>query len=639
MSMYLSQSSAGILALPVPATGDFTSDSVIHADLGTTLGLTPNVYANYQMIRTIAKHINLNTDMSFDVDRATTLIYAHPTLNEHDTFGPSWLGTLTNTGLKGVISMPDPLTALGMQDVSVEYYQLAFGPGKFTHAGWRSANFDEKLAHYVGCWLIAPDVVVTNIEPECYPLISDISVPYVAPAMDEFMWALPPTASGTPTSVETNWNNAHLALEAANPGDRIQLQNGTHTDGGDYVVTGATGTLENPIIFEPETLGSVTLNDICKYHFVNCHFLIIQGFIHTGDTYDGGSNYPRPWEINNDCTWLSFRNDKYVLVGSVLRTDFVFVNEGKYITIGHSDFDDHKGRWQSIQHTPDSTKAYCRVHHNDFFNRFPYASNQGQDGQSGQGDTVADQIIELNDMWDHNRHAGWDNTTESEIIGQKSRGSIFANNVFDDQRGVVSTRVPYGGLMFANRFFNVPNKYNRNCVRNIGGQFGDVSEMCHALNWCDYFSDPNGFWQVIRATTATVNRNAANGTLIVADMVLDGNDEAHTHRTFGAAPYTLPQNVKLEACACELSAAPVFDDSPFPLQASEAFSSCVLHGTSVGDIGLPAGVTFEDPVFTPRAGDGVPVPTHADLFVDRINTCMPGWLETKIIPNVGANYV
>ena len=46
----------GIPQSPTPPQSEFTSDAVMHADLGTELGVVPLVYENHQMIRSVGRH-------------------------------------------------------------------------------------------------------------------------------------------------------------------------------------------------------------------------------------------------------------------------------------------------------------------------------------------------------------------------------------------------------------------------------------------------------------------------------------------------------------------------------------------------------------------------------------------------------
>jgi hypothetical protein len=631
--------------LPDQGTSGFESSAVMHADLQTTLGNVPNDYANYQLLRTVALHINLDTTMSFDVDQATTLIYAHPTLNDHGTYRPSWLSTWTNTGNTGTISMPDALTASGVQDVTVDYYSLDFGPGTFSFAGFRSSNWDEVLGHYVGAFLIPAGVSVTNIVPEIYELIPDISAAYTAPDRDALMWDVtPPTSYGTADTISTTWAQFHLDVEAAAAGQEIELTDGTYSGDGLIIINNVQGTAASPIIMRPETPGGAVLAGTTRIRFVNCAYVIFEGFYFNASQVT--TNGDRLIHFETDTTWCVARNNKFKDIngtwnGSSGGRAFCIEDQGSYNTVHNNDFDNHQDDLQSYIVRPDSegasTTRYMRGHHNDFFNRnVADGSNQPQDGQLGNSPTFETVI---NGMFDHNKTTGYNRPGEEEIYGCKAQGWIVANNILDDCNGSLTFRVAADFLQFANLRLNTATLYGFNRLLHLqGSPEGGNPGRCDgvsALNYVDRLSTSNGAYLFFRVgeSEMTTERWIANRALIVGDICRQSSNDIIKTTTVGSSTLHKAQNVKFEGVTVErTTSAPVFDVTDHTLDASVTYSGCVFDGND----SMPTGVTKASPTYSNR-GDSIYTPTHMSVDYG-VNKCFPGRLEGTSIANLGATW-
>ena len=618
-----------------PAT-HFTSDVVMHADLGTELGSVPNAYANYQIIRSVALHINLDTAiMGFTLGEATTLVYAHPTLNAHATYKPSWLTAAngwTYSGNIGTISMPAALTAAGMQDVAVYYYEKTGVNGAFTFDGWRSANWDEVLGHYVGAFLVPAGVAVTLIEPEIYELIADISAAYAGqiPASDELWWDVTPDPTYDEVSTAVaSWAALHTAVEAAACGDFIELDDGTYNNAGLIDFDAVACTKDNWITVRPNTPGGAVLSGTTRPEFSNSIGILWEGFDH--NAVDGG-NLGSIIRIRNDSEWIVVRNIKIRNIDSVTENQFGVRANGKYVRLHNSESQDITDGRQIWHFETMPASAYPRGDHLDMIDHVLGASSGAAEaataGNEG-GTTTAD-----NGMLDHNRLLRWDKPGESEAFTAKGSGWTLANNLSEDSNGNMSFRRSCDYASFFNRFLNNTNKNNR----NRGGTFNGCSEArtdaVHALNVIDYFSDPNGWHEGFRTDSTDTSRRQAKRVLVVGDMVWAGDDQIFRTQVLAAENLVEAENLKFFGLAAKVTSS-LFNVAELPLQLDWIWAGSVMDGAGFGTTN-PGGITEADPDFQDR-GDGILIPQHANIDYD-INVCFPGRIEGGAIANLGTTW-
>ena len=624
--------SSGIISVP---TGTFSSDAVTHADLGVTLGTMPGDYENYQMIRTVAAHINLDTTMSFSVDQATTLVYGHPTQNDHDTYKPSWLTSgngWSDSGNTSTLDMPDAITASGTTTVTVKYYEKSITTG-FSYAGFRSNNWDEVLGHYVGFFLIPSGITVSSIVPEIYELNSNISSAYSAPARDALYWDAAPSTTATDDTLATTWSGLETAIEGAGPGDVIHLQDGTYSGQGLIVINNTSGTAANPIRVSPETMGGAVLSGSTRIEFDNCDYIIFEGFDCNG--VDGGA-FGSFLRVRDDCTWISVRNCRERNRNSATANNFGFRIEGSYVRVSNCDIDSYTdGRQGIVLDDTTVTISYPRIDHNDITNSSSGASSGAAEAiQCGNEDTAATPPVQ-NGICDHNRVYNWDKPGETEAIGSKASGWVIMNNLLEDTDGDISMRFPADYLVAFNRFDNITNKSDNNRPGVLNGPGDNVTNGVACLNYTNYFSSVNGFWQPLRASAgASSSRRRAEKVLTVGDIVVDGDDQPFKTGTVSAGDQEEAVDLRYEGCSSYVTT-DAFNLSDHAIQPDWTFSGCQIYGTTA-DPDSPTGNTYTNPNYSDR-GDGIEVPTGGTVDYGN-NQCFPGRLEGGSISNLGVTW-
>jgi len=622
----------------LPVSGE--SSAVIHADLGTTLGVVPTDYIGYQLIRTVAAQINVATNMSFDVDQGCTIVYLHISDNDHDTYKPSWLTAgngWSNSGNTGTISMPDSLTASGMRNVTGDYFENTIGAGTFTYAGFRSATWDEALGHFVGAFLIPNGVTVTNIIPETYELIPDVSAAYTAPARDELYWDVtPPSVYGAADNVTaTTWAEFHTDIEAATAGQEIEIADATYTDDGLITINDLSGTAANPIIIRPETPGGAVISGTTRIEFSNCEYLIFEGF--DLNALDGG-NFARGYDVNTDCKWIVARNCKLRNLNTVTTNNFGFRVQGQYCRLHNIDTADITERFQAFYFQAMIEPSYPRVDHNDLVDHINGASSGSAEAiQCGNNASIVGPAPAVhNGLCDHNRIKNWNKPGESEAVGMKATGWALVHNLFEDSNGDLSPRNAADYLIGFNRFVNITNKNNRNRCGSINATNEDRTDGVHCLNVTDYTSDPNGWWQVFRVDSNHANRRAANRVLFVGDMAWDGNDVAFRTATVGTVNLAFASDLRWEGCTVKTANGNFMHVTDHAVQGDWTFSGCVMKSVFADPNAPLAGNTEADPDFQDR-GDGIKIPQHVNMDFG-INTCFPGRLEGGAIANLGTTW-
>jgi hypothetical protein len=634
----------------VMSTQHFTSDAVIHADIGTELGTVPIEYENYQLVRTLASHINLNTTMGFYVSESTRLVYVHLTLNNADDYKPSWLTTgngWTNTERTGTVLMPDATSASGMQEVTATYYEKTHA-GAFNFSGFRSTEWDEVLGHYVGCFLVEPGVTVSGAYPAIYETIDDISVPYTAPTRDALYWSVsPPTSYGTPDKTATSWSQLHSYVEASGAngdGDRIiHLDNGgsnNYDDDGLIIINDVNGTADSPVIVRPSSPGNATITGTTRLEIDNCNYLIIEGFLFDDVT---GGEWASVIRVRDDCSWVIVRNCKMTNMCTLTSQPIAYYRHfgfrmgGDYCRVHNCETDNWRSKRQTILWV-DYPSIYDRMDHNDLKN---HLGTDTQDTGATEalmcGNEGAASPPTMNGLCDHNRIYNYNPAFEDEAIGSKSSGWAIVNNLLDDADGNISLRFPADFLVGFNRFANTASQYSSNRSGVLNGCQDNRTDGVWCLNYCDYLNTSNGFWNPLRQSTVATDDRPAARCLLVGDIVVNGssgsNAFAHTLRA-GDTPYGYATNLRFEGLSCYIQSDVFRLD--YPIQATWTFSGCRMYGTSPDGGDNPFGNDYSDPNYSDR-GDGIQLPEEGAVDYG-INVCFPGRLEGGSIANLGATW-
>ena len=608
-------------------------------DTDTVLGTVPSAYANYQMLRGVAQHINLHDDCSITLSAGThTLIYAHPTLNAAASYQPGFLSSWSVTGNTGTITIPD---RDGVdEDVPVTYYSKAVS-GTFTW-NFLEATWSEPLSYFPGVILIPAGVTVSAIYPAIYKVVADISAVY-ADLDGDWWWDPAPATAGTATQTATSWADFHTKAEAASAGHVIAINAGTYNNDGDISIDNLVGTAASPIFLD---LSGATLTGSTALSLNNCDYVRVYGGVQGVGT--GNSSLTR-LNIESDCTFCSIENfdgaaGSQTLDSNVLNT-IAFGGMYNRVSNCRSDGQTSRGNFIAFNPTTGSNSAdqFCLIQYNDLQNM-----NAGDTVSGGQNTTFirlggnnnfnarAYSMVRRNYL--ENYHKTPDDT---EWMVVKSCGHIISQNVY------VATSTSIAGSGFFTRVgswnYFVGNYHDANSnSANMGGpnlQGSDdtsaaeylTTHLIHARNFVKDFDGTNGYIQLNQKSSTSSNRWVALDCLVTQQYSYAGVDQI---LKFGASSNTVaPTGHKYKSLALTTSTSLCTED--YDSSTAVTFDSCVSDASSNGFSisGLPTGLTEASLTWADR-GDGVWTTDHASLTPTVID-CIPVQIQGSTISNVG----
>jgi hypothetical protein len=291
--------------------------------------------------------------------------------------------------------------------------------------------------------------------------------------------AAAPGATGAPdvgitrTITVSSISALQSAADAAVPGDRIELTDGTYTTSGSITLR-RSGTSSAPITIAAQHVGRAEIRGTSGFAFANADWVVVEGFrlTHSGTTtIPGGSEHVR------------FTRNVVQLSGG---TNWVTVT-GNDAEVDHNTFQNKSTQGVFLQIAgPGSNDMAQRswIHHNYFFNHTFGGSNGGESirlGLSFRQLASAFAIVEYNLF---ERADG-----DSEAISVKSSDNIVRFNTLRNTRGSIVLRhgnrnLVEGNLMLGStaglRFYDNDHVLINNVIQGGTGQIiagsGDVAD-------------------------------------------------------------------------------------------------------------------------------------------------------------------
>ncbi len=263
------------------------------------------------------------------------------------------------------------------------------------------------------------------------------------------------------------------AADAAVPGDRIELTDGTYTTSGSITLR-RSGTASAPITVAAQHVGRAEIRGSSGFAFSNADFVVVEGFrlTHSGTTtISSGSEHVR---FTRNVVQLSGGTNWVTVVGNDAEVDHnTFQNkstQGVFLQIsGPGDHDMAQRTW---------------VHHNYFLNHTFGGDNGGESirlGLSSRQLASAFAVVEYNLF----EHADGD----SEAISVKSSDNIVRFNTLRNTRGSIVLRhgnrnLVEGNLMLGStaglRFYENDHVLINNVIQGGTGQIiagsGDIAD-------------------------------------------------------------------------------------------------------------------------------------------------------------------
>ena len=255
------------------------------------------------------------------------------------------------------------------------------------------------------------------------------------------------------------------ALNAAQPGDRIELADGTYTTGGSIRIT-RSGTAAAPITVAARNVGKAEIRGSAGFSFGMVSYVTVEGFRLThggGVTVPSGGHHVR-----------LTRNVFQISTGST--TNWVTVS-AEDSEVDHNTFQNKRtvGVFLQIAGAGGSGMARrVRVHHNYFFSHSFGGANGGESirlGHSGRQHSIANAVIEQNLFERANGDA--------EVISVKSTDNVVRFNTIRNSNGSIVLRHGHrtlvdGNLMIGGRsgirLYGNDHVIINNVVQGSGGR-------------------------------------------------------------------------------------------------------------------------------------------------------------------------
>jgi parallel beta-helix repeat protein len=286
---------------------------------------------------------------------------------------------------------------------------------------------------------------------------------------------LPTNAVAAPrVSTASSIAQLQTAADAAQPGDRIELTDGTYTTTGSITLR-RSGTSATPITIAAQHVGKAEIRGTNGFSFADSDYVTVEGFRlrHSGGfSVPAGSHHVR---ITRNVVQLTSSSGNWVTV------------TGNDVEVDHNTFQNKstEGVFLQISGPGDSAMAQrTRVHHNYFHDHTFSGDNGGESirlGYSYRQLSSANATIEYNLF---ERANG-----DSEAISVKSSDNTVRYNTIRDSRGSIVLRhgnrnLVEGNLMLGNtagiRFYDNDHVIVNNVIQGGSGQIiagsGDVAD-------------------------------------------------------------------------------------------------------------------------------------------------------------------
>jgi parallel beta-helix repeat protein len=288
--------------------------------------------------------------------------------------------------------------------------------------------------------------------------------------------AVLPSAAAAAPRVTTVSSIAQLqsAADAAQPGDRIELADGTYTTSG-AITLRKSGTSSAPITVAAQHVGGAEIRGTSGFSFADADHLVVEGFRfrHSGGlTVPAGSHHVR---LTRNVVRLTAGSGNWVTV------------TGDDVEVDHNTFQNKSTEGVFLQISGPGAAAMAQrthVHHNYFHDHTFSGDNGGESirlGYSYRQLSSADALVEYNLF---ERANG-----DSEAISVKSSDNTVRYNTIRDSRGSIVLRhgnrnLVEGNLMLGNtagiRFYDNDHVIVNNVIQGGTGQLiagsGDIAD-------------------------------------------------------------------------------------------------------------------------------------------------------------------
>ena len=580
---------------PPAGNPPFVSDAVIWADTQTEIGTVPALYAGYQLLRTMASHINLHNNNTLVTDTTSTVIYGHPTLNDRSIDQPTFLSSWSYTGETGTITVPDR----DGNDLSVPvyYYSKSIASGTFTWS-WRTANIQDQLGYFVGFFLFNQTVTVSAQYPALYDIIDNISVAY-APLSSDWWWDNTPSNVGASDVTATDWANLETRAEAASAGDVIKLTEAIYNDDSEITINSVSGTRLNPVILD---ISGSTLRGSTALSLSGCVGVRVWGG--KDDQGTGNTSLTR-FSVEDDSSWCSFENfwvdgTSQDSVGDSYTT---YSLKGKYNRISNMSQPTKPGRGNTINFIPDDTNdtlsQFCLIQYCDFkaFNDPPASPPWvGQNNSfirlGGNNNHEAEGHVLVR----RDRFENWNQVegVDSEYMVNKSCGHIVSectnvNNVNNESSSGFFVRTGAWVLVWGIYDDCMSNSQNTNGINAQGVALTSdadklETDLIHARYYVQNHDGVNGYLAANQVSATSSNRYRCKNMLVAEVYGYNCTDQFIRYNS-NINPSS-PENIHLKA-VCVQTTTSVIDSEYTP---DLTYESCYLEGSSLGVSPTPTGV-------------------------------------------------
>jgi poly(beta-D-mannuronate) lyase len=408
--------------------------------------------------------------------------------------------------------------------------------------------------------------------------------------------------------IVANADDIETAMETAQPGDTLVMNDGTWTDAEiDFV---GVGTADGPITLRPQTPGGVLLTGVSQMR-ISGSYLVVSGLHFKDGTIENSDHVVQFRGPLGEATHCRFTNsviESYS--GPDLNDKYHYVSlYGQNNRIDHNRFLDQQNIGPQIvawlDESADPISAFHRIDSNHFGDRPRGWANGFETIRLGDSDTsgVDAHIVVENNLFE--RVDG-----EIEIISSKSNFNIFRYNTFRQSMGTLTLRHGNNNTVEGN-FFLGENAVDSGGIRVVGQN--------HKI-FNNYIADVDDEADGAISIAAGVANTPLNGYLQVTDCVIAHNtivNVAGAGITFdwgiGSSNRSLlPADLTIEGNLILNSGDSSFEGAE---GTGHAFASNIAFGATLG-IPARAGILEVDPLLRPTPVAGVLSPTSGSPAID-----------------------
>ncbi|CAH1195196.1 hypothetical protein PAECIP111891_00620 [Paenibacillus allorhizoplanae] len=334
---------------------------------------------------------------------------------------------------------------------------------------------------------------------------------------------------GTVVNVSTS---AQLtsAISSAAAGTTIVLANGTYTNGGNFSISGKTGTASNPITIKAANTGQAVISGGAYFVITNSSYVTIEGlkFTNTGNTavkLDQSNNI----RVTRNIFALTENGNslKWVYIGGA---------NSHHNRIDHNEFGPKHdlGNFITVDGSSTQISQYDTIEYNYFHDIGPRATNEMEAIRLGVS------TLSMSNAYATIQYNLFENCDgDPEYISVKSGNNTVRYNTFRNSQGVLSSRHGHAQSFYGNfflgdgvktgiggiRLYANDHKVFNNYFENLTGSgYSDAinvdgGDFDGGTNGTTYTSsDLSKHWRVYRAQI--VNNTIVNST---TGIVIGGN--------------------------------------------------------------------------------------------------------------------